>query len=63
MKVKTLRQISTATILSLMLAVSVLAGQVESPAVLGSPQPPSSTVQTTSAATAIVLTVLRLIYR
>ena len=58
---KTLRQLSAAMILSLMLAVSVLAGQVESP---GAPAPaPPSTSTTTQTATSILLTVLNLIYR
>jgi hypothetical protein len=63
-KVKPLRQISAATILSLMLAVSVLAGQVDTPgAPAPAPAPATSTTQTTSTTTAIVLTVLSLIYR
>jgi hypothetical protein len=62
-KVKTLRQISAATILSLALAVCVFAGQIESWGVVEPPPPPpSSTAQTTGTATAIVLTVLSLIY-
>jgi hypothetical protein len=61
--VKTLRQISAATILSLALAVCVFAGQIESWGVVEPPPPPpSSTAQTTGTATAIVLTVLSLIY-
>jgi hypothetical protein len=59
--VKTLRQLSAAMILSLTLAVSVLAGQVESP---GAPAPvASSTSTTTQIATSILLTVVSLVYR
>jgi hypothetical protein len=62
-KVKTLRQISAVTILSLTLAISVLAGQVESPGA-PAPVPPNSTTQTTNTATSVLLTVvLSLIYR
>lgn len=58
---KTLRQISAVTILSLTLVVSVMAGQIET---MGAPAPapPSTTTQTTSTTTAFVLTVLGLIY-
>jgi hypothetical protein len=63
-KVKTLRQITAATVLSLTLSVCVLAGQIESPGVVAPPPPPtSSTTQTTSTATSILLMVLGLIYR
>jgi len=61
-KVKTLRQITAATVLSLTLSVCVLAGQIEVNGVVA-PPPPSSTTQTTSTTTAIVLMVLNLIYR
>jgi hypothetical protein len=61
-KVKTLRQISAATFLSLTLAVSVMAGQVDSPA-SPAPAPSSTTTQASSTATSILLTVLSLIYR
>jgi len=64
--VKTLRQISIVTILSLTLAVSVMAGQIDTmgaPAPAPAPPAPTSTTtQTTSTTTAIVLTVLGLIY-
>jgi len=60
--VKTLRQITAATVLSLTLSVCVLAGQIEVNGVVA-PPPPSSTTQTTSTTTAILLTVLSLIYR
>lgn len=63
-KVKTLRQISAVTVLSLTLTFSVMAGQVESP---GAPAPlptsTTSTTQTTGTTTTILLTVLSLIYR
>jgi hypothetical protein len=62
-KVKTLRQISAVTILSLTLAVSVMAGQTDTTgAPAPAPTPTSTTTQTTSTTTAIVLTVLGLIY-
>ena len=61
---KTLRQLSAVTILSLMLAVSVMAGQVDTPgAPAPAPTPTNSTTQTTGTATPILLTVLSLIYR
>jgi hypothetical protein len=61
--VKTLRQITAATILSLTLSVCVLAGQIEGNGVVPPPPPPpTETAQTTSTATAILLTVLSLIY-
>jgi hypothetical protein len=62
-KVKTLRQITAAAILSLTLSVCVLAGQIEVNGVVAPPPPPTnSTTQTTSTVTAIALTVLSLIY-
>lgn len=54
---KPLRQISAVTILSLMLSVGVLAGQIESNGATTTPPP-----QTTSTVTAIVLTVLSMVY-
>ena len=57
---KTLRQICAASILSLLLTVSALAGHIETPA---APAPTSPTTTTTSAATSILLTVLNLIRR
>ncbi len=54
-----LRQICAATILSLTLSVSVLAGHIDTPAA-PTPAPPSNTSTTT---TTIVLTILGLIYR
>ena len=61
---KTFRQISAATILSLTLSVCALAGQIESNGVVTPPVPPSgATTQSTSTATTILLTVLSLIRR
>lgn len=61
---KTLRQLSTVTVLSLTLAVSVMAGQIETWGAAAPPQPPpSATAQTTNNTASILLTVLRLIYR
>jgi hypothetical protein len=62
LKVKTLRQISAATILSLTLSVCVLAGQIEVNGVAAPPPPTITTTDATSTTTAIVLTVLDLIY-
>ena len=64
-KVKTLRQLCAVTVLSLTLAVSVMAGQIETWGVAAPPPPPptDSTTQTTSTATSVLLTVLSLIYR
>jgi hypothetical protein len=56
--VKPLRQISAAAMLSLILAVGVLAGQIESNGATATPPPP----QTTSTVTAIVLAVLSVVY-
>jgi hypothetical protein len=61
-KVKTLRKISAASILSLTLAISVMAGQVDTPGVVAPPPPTSSTTQTTGTTATIILTVLSLIY-
>jgi len=62
--VKPLRQFCVATILSLTLAVSVLAGHMDTTGVVAPPPPPTgSTAQTTSTTTAILITVLDLIYR
>ncbi|HXQ73854.1 MAG TPA: hypothetical protein VN844_25355 [Pyrinomonadaceae bacterium] len=61
---KTFRQISAATILSLTLSVCALAGQIESNGVVAPPTPPSgATTQSTGTATSILLTVLSLIRR
>jgi len=61
--VKTLRQISAVTVLSLTLAVSVMAGQIDTWGVVEPPPPPVSTTQITGTPTAMVLIVLGLIYR
>jgi hypothetical protein len=50
---KTLRRLSAVTILSLTLAISALAGQIETP---GAPAP------TSNVTTSIVLTIVNLIY-
>jgi len=52
---KTLRRLSAVTILSLTLAVSALAGQIETP---GAPAP----APTSNVTTSIVLTIVNLIY-
>jgi len=62
-KLKTLRQLSAVTVLSLTLVVSVMAGQIDTWGVVAPPPPTNSTTQTTSTTTAIVLMVLSLIYR
>lgn len=60
---KTLRQISAATILSLTFSVCAVAGQIEVNGVVAPPPPPTTTTAaTTSTTTAIVLMVLDLIY-
>jgi hypothetical protein len=59
-KMKTLRQTCAATILSLTLAVSVLAGHMDT---TGAPAPaPSPTPSASTTSTTIILTVLSLIY-
>ena len=60
---RTLRQITVATILSLALSVCALAGQVEVNGVYA-PQPPPTTptTQTTGTTASILLTVLGVIY-
>lgn len=61
---KTLRQITAATVLSLALSVCALAGQIEVNGVVAPPPPPtSSATQTTSTTASILLMVLGLIYR
>jgi hypothetical protein len=60
-KMKTLRQTCAAITLSLVLAVSVLAGHIDT---TGAPAPsPTPSASTTSTATTIALTILSLIYR
>lgn len=61
---KTLRQLSAVTVLSLTLAVSVMAGQIETWGVVApQPSPPSATAQTTNTTAPILLMVLGWIYR
>lgn len=61
---KTLRQLSAVTVLSLTLAVSVMAGQIETwGAVAPQSPPPSTTAQTTGTTASILLVVLGLVYR
>ena len=63
-KVKTLRQATAVAVLSLTLAVSVMAGQTDTTGAVAPPPPPtSSSTQTTGTAVTILLTVLSLIYR
>lgn len=62
---KTLRLICAASILSLTLTVSVLAGHIDTPgapAPAPSPETGTNTMATSSIATSILLTVLSLIY-
>jgi hypothetical protein len=61
----TLRQTCVATILSLTLAVPVLAGHMDTTGAPAPAPPPTtnSTTQTTSTATSVLLMVLGLIYR
>jgi len=58
-KVKTLRRISAATILSLMLAVSVFAGHIETPGVAC---PTSTVTATVDVASSTLLAVVAVIY-
>jgi hypothetical protein len=65
---KTFRQICAASILTLALTVSVLAGHIDTPgapAPAPAPTPQTSTTTTTTSgtATAILLTLVSLIYR
>ena len=61
---KTLRQITAVTVLSLTFAVAVMAGQTESPGAVAPPPPrTNSATQTTGTAASILLTVLSLLYR
>jgi hypothetical protein len=70
LKVKTLRQISAAAVLSLTLAVYGHAGQVETPGAVAPPPTPPASMTTTDTETesisveeAILLTVIDLIFR
>lgn len=56
---KTLRQISAATILSLTLAVSVFAGHIETP---GAPAPKATVTATVDVASSVVFTIVAVIY-
>ena len=56
---KTLRRLCAAMILSLTLAVSVLAGHIETPGVIP-PPPTSTTTSTANVMTSILLTILGL---
>ncbi len=56
---KALRRLSTATILSLMLAISAFAGHIETP---GAPAPIASSVSTTDVPTTIVLAIVSVVY-
>ena len=57
----TLRQTCAATVLCLLLAVSVLAGQIGSGGIVSPPPPPpSETSVTSSVATTVILTILSL---
>ncbi len=56
----TLRQTCAASILSLALAISAFAGQIDSPGYVP-PPPPSPTQTTSSLPTTLILTVLSLI--
>ncbi|HET8670088.1 MAG TPA: hypothetical protein VFM05_05510 [Candidatus Saccharimonadales bacterium] len=60
---KTLRQLTAVTALSLTLAVSVMAGQTDTPGVVAPPPPTNSSTQSTGTPTTILLMVLSLIYR
>jgi hypothetical protein len=62
--VKTLRRLTAVAILSLTIAVSVMAGQTDTTGVVAPPPPPTnSATQTTGTAATMLLTVLSLIYR
>lgn len=59
---KTLRQTCTTTILTLVLAVSVLAGEIDCPGVVSPTQPPAPTsTTTTNITTTIIVTILGLL--
>ncbi len=55
---RTLRQTCATTILTLALAVSILAGEVDCPAVVDQPKPPTTT---TSITTTVILAIVGLI--
>lgn len=58
---KTLRQTCAATVLSLLLAVSALAGQIGSGGIVSPPPPPPDTSATSSLTTIVILTILNLV--
>ncbi len=58
---KTLRQTCAATVLSLLLAVSALAGQIGSGGIVSPPPPPPETSATSSVTTTVILTILSLL--
>ena len=59
---KTLRQTCAATILTLVLAVSIVAGEIDCPGVVSPPPPPPPTsTTTTSITTTIILAIVGLI--
>ena len=59
---KTLRQTCAATILMLVLAVSIVAGEIDCPGVVSPPPPPPPTsTTTTSITTTIILAIVGLI--
>lgn len=60
----TLRQTCAATVLSLVLAVSALAGQISSPGIVAPPPPSETSTATTDISditTTIILTIINLI--
>ena len=60
---KTLRQTFAATILMLVLALSIVAGEIDCPGVVSPPPPPppTTTTTTTNVTTTIILAILGLI--
>ena len=62
---KTLRQVGTATILTLVLAITVFAGEIDCPGKVSPcllPQKTETTSTTTDVTTTIIMTTLSLIY-
>ena len=58
---KTLRQTCATTILTLALAVSVLAGEIDCPGVVSPPPPTGTTSETSDITTTIILTIVSVI--
>ena len=56
-----LRRICAATILTLALTVSVLAGEIDCPGVVAPPPPPTGMTSTSSITTNVVLAIVNLI--